>query len=131
MSGYIINLSNVSVTANRQTAIDGIKNAILGIRDIQVLNGLVPGWVMSITGTNEPSRIMWKSTQTGTEWLAATSISYNADGTVSSLKYQYSNDSVDGSSGSGNWYNLGDSSGKYILSFTYDGSGNLTSTTWT
>jgi len=44
MSGYIINFANLNVTAIRQVAIDAIKANILGIRDIQAIQGMVPGW---------------------------------------------------------------------------------------
>lgn len=132
MSGYVINLTNLDVgAANRELAINAISNNILGIRDVLALMGAVPGWNKSISGgPEEPSRIMFSNTEYGTtEWVAITDITY-ASGNMTYAKYMYSNDSTTGLAGSGTWYGLADSTGKYICTYTYDVNGDLESTTW-
>jgi hypothetical protein len=128
MSGYVINLANINVTAFRDTAITGIRDNILGVRDIQALQGMLPGWDRSITGTTEPSRIMFKSVQNKTEWVALTGITYNASLCITSAAYQYSNDSTNGTDGT--WNDLVDTGVANVQTLTYDGNGDLDSTAW-
>lgn len=131
MTGYVVNLPDIDVSSYRAIAINGISVNIRGLRDILALNSLAPGWNMSITGSPNPSRIMYSSTQViNTEWVAIVNITYNASDSITSMAYQYSNDSVTGLANSGNWYDLNDAAGLNIQTFTYDVNGDLDYTTW-
>lgn len=81
----------------------------------EVVLGAVPGWNWSFEGADPsaPSAEVWKN---GAHWVRI-EYSYNS-GRIASALYRYSVNS------GSNWTNKG------TESYTYDGSGYLTATTW-
>lgn len=97
------------------------KSNLLALRD-SVVAGVVQGWNYSYTGTDagQPATVVWAN---GTERVQET-YTWGTDGSLSKVVYRYS-------ANSGTAYDtMVDSNGYFALSFAYDGSGNLTSTTW-
>ena len=97
------------------------KANLLALRDALVLGGVVQGWNYSYTGTaSEPTDVVWTF---GTEKIKQTH-TWGTDGSLTKVAHYYS-------ANTGTSYdNMADASGNFVCSFSYDGSGNLTSTTW-
>ena len=96
------------------------KSNLLALRDSAVASTM-QGWNYSYTGSaSEPTTVVWSF---GTERVQET-YTWGTDGSVSKVAYRYS-------SNSGTAYDpMADASGNFVHTFTYDGSGNLTASSW-
>ena len=96
------------------------KSNLLALRDSAVASTM-QGWNYSYTGTaDQPTTVVWSN---GTERVQE-SYTWGTDGTVTKVAYRYS-------SNSGTAYDaMADASGYFVHTFTYDGSGNLTASSW-
>lgn len=96
------------------------KANLLALRDSAVASTM-QGWNYSYTGTaSQPTTVVWTN---GTEKVQET-YTWGTDGSVTKITYRYS-------SNTGTSYDtMVDSNGYHTHTFTYDGSGNLTASTW-
>lgn len=97
------------------------KANLLALRDT-VVAGAVQGWNYSYTGTDagQPATVVWTF---GTEKIQET-YTWGTDASLTKVAYRYS-------SNTGTAYDpMADASGNFVHTFTYDGSGNLTASTW-
>ena len=97
------------------------KANLLALRDALSLAGVVQGWNYSYTGTaSQPTDVIWTF---GTEKIKQTH-TWGTDGSLTKVAHYYS-------SNTGTSYSaMADASGNFVHTFTYDGSGNLTASTW-
>ena len=97
------------------------KNNLLALRDSAVA-GAVPGWNYGHTGTDagQPATAVWSF---GTERVQET-YTWGTDSSLTKVAYRYSADSGT------NYSAMADTSGNFVHTFTYDGSGNLTASSW-
>ncbi len=82
----------------------------------------MPGWAYSYTGTDAglPATVVWSF---GAERVQET-YTWGTDSSLTKVAYRYS-------ANSGTSYDaMADTSGNFVHTFTYDGSGNLTSSAW-
>ena len=86
-----------------------------------IVASTMPGWAYSYTGTaSQPTTAVWSM---GTEKVQET-YTWGTDGSLTKVAYRYSADTGT------NYEPLVDPSGNFVCTFSYDGSGNLTSTSW-
>lgn len=96
------------------------------MRDYLATFGAMPGFDMSVSGgtAEQPAILYFKR---GTEWIKVVQTWGTAGGeagNVTKEAYYYSANS------GGAWDGMADGAGKYVLTYTYDGSSNCTATTW-
>ena len=103
-----------------------IRDNVRALRDNLVATGLVPGFDYTPAGgtAEQPAQFFFKR---GTEWIridVTWGSSGGSDGSPTKLAYYYSSNS------GGAYDGMADAAGKYVLSISYDASGNVTATTW-
>ena len=102
-------------------AIDSSRYNIMALRDALIANGVVQGFNYSWSGgtADQPTYMIWSRS---TERVRLT-LTWSSS-KVTKIAYEYS-------SNSGSSYDpMADASGYYVETYTYDGSGYLTSTSW-
>lgn len=110
-----------AATQNGTQVCQSIRDNLRGMRDMLAAMGMVQGFNYSVSGgtASEPAQQFYKR---GTEWIKV--VLTWASGNVTKAAYYYS-------SNSGGAYDpMADASGSYVLNITYDGSLNVTSSTW-
>lgn len=98
------------------------RSNLVALRDAIVSGGMVQGFNYSYSGgsADQPTDVLFTR---GTERIKLTH-TWGTNGTVSKVACYYS-------SNTGTSYDpMADAAGLFVISFTYDGSLNLTSTTW-
>jgi hypothetical protein len=119
----------------RQAAIDAARNDLFALAASMICSGvLLPGWTYtnSVTrglgspGTAAQPNIIFFTKGSGgaTQWVKAVLTWNGVTGNVDKVALYYSSDNE------GTYALLADGAGNYVLHLSYDGSGNLTATTW-
>jgi hypothetical protein len=110
----------------RQASIDAIRHNLAALRDALAAGGFVQGFNYEPSGgsAEQPAILYYKR---GTEWIKL-SLTWGTTGgeagNVTKIVYQYSANS------GGAYDSMADGAGKYVLSLSYDSSGNCTGGTW-
>jgi hypothetical protein len=109
-------------TAFGQSTRDNIR----AMRDSLAALGSVPGFDYSYTtGTAEqPTTMLFKRSAEWIKLVVVWGTVGGEAGNATTVTFYYSSDS------GSNYYGMADAAGKYILTMTYDSSGNCTATTW-
>lgn len=115
-----------AATQNGANFGEATRDNLRTLRDILAAGGLVQGFNYSVTGgtASQPATLLLKRS---TEWIKVDltwGSSGGSDGNVTKMAFYYSSNS------GGAYDGMADLSGYYVLTLTYDASGNLTSTTW-
>ncbi len=105
---------------NVPTAFDSTRYNLQALRDMVVAHGDAPGFAYSYTGTS--SQPTTELLTRGTEIVKL--VNTWSGSTLTKTAYYYSSNT--GTSYDG----MKDASGNFVESFSYDGSGYLTSTSW-
>lgn len=119
----------------RQAAIDSARNNLFALAAWMISTGaMAPGWTYtnSVTrglgspGTAAQPNIFFFTRGSGgtTQWVKAVITWDGTTGNVNKVALYYSSDNE------ATYANLVDGSGNYVQHLSYDGSGNLTSTSW-
>jgi hypothetical protein len=118
----------------RQAAIDSVRNDEFALLAFALLNGLaVPGWAYTNSVTRglgspgtaaQPAKVFMTTGSGGTtQWVRGDLTYDGTTGAVTKIAFYYSSDNE------GTYAQLGDGT-NYVCHLSYDGSGNLTSTSW-
>jgi hypothetical protein len=129
-----LDLAKPTTAQTRQAAVDSIRTNIFAIAAFMLATGCtLPPWTYtnSVTralgspGTASQPNIVFFTRGSGgtTEWIKCVLTWNGTTGNVDKVAYYYSSDNE------ATYANMGDGT-NYVQHFTYDGSGNLTATTW-
>lgn len=111
---------------SRQSQVDQTRANFAALRDPLVANGLLQGFDLTVSGgtSDQPIYLLQKRGPEIVRIDLTWGTTGGSEGNVIRAAYYYSPD------GGATWEPMIDINGNYVCTLAYDGSGNLSTTTW-
>jgi hypothetical protein len=121
-----LNKATPDPTQTGPNAVNSARTNLMALRDAIAALGGVQGFAYSWSGgtADKPDIVLFSRTESSITEIVKVVLTWNADPSVTKAAYYYS------ANGGSSYDNMADSLGNFVMTVSYDGSGNVTSTSW-